>query len=141
LVSSNLTLPVSFSLWDQSSRWTIHLTKQIRALKIRLHSLTDGLLCFPSFQNLGIQCVRRREVRDAIMQRVTRGINPFGGEIQHHVFSPGPNRVCTCRKFCKFSLNWGKFIKKKQMQIPSGPSIHSFNVKKSTDPVSLTNSV
>ncbi|KAG1929967.1 proto-oncogene c-Rel [Pimephales promelas] len=31
-----------------------------------------------AFQNLGIQCVRRREVRDAIMQRVTRGINPFG---------------------------------------------------------------
>ncbi|XP_067278343.1 proto-oncogene c-Rel [Pseudorasbora parva] len=30
-----------------------------------------------AFQNLGIQCVRRREVRDAIMQRVTRGINPF----------------------------------------------------------------
>lgn len=30
-----------------------------------------------AFQNLGIQCVRRREVRDAIMQRVARGINPF----------------------------------------------------------------
>ncbi|KAK9964461.1 hypothetical protein ABG768_005632 [Culter alburnus] len=30
-----------------------------------------------AFQNLGIQCVRRREVRDAIMQRYSRGINPF----------------------------------------------------------------
>ncbi|XP_051507145.1 proto-oncogene c-Rel-like isoform X2 [Myxocyprinus asiaticus] len=30
-----------------------------------------------AFQNLGIQCVRRREVRDAILQRVARGINPF----------------------------------------------------------------
>ncbi|KAM9477933.1 proto-oncogene c-Rel isoform 1-T1 [Clarias gariepinus] len=30
-----------------------------------------------AFQNLGIQCVRRREVRDAILQRVTRGLNPF----------------------------------------------------------------
>ncbi|MCJ8730508.1 hypothetical protein PDJAM_G00185270 [Pangasius djambal] len=30
-----------------------------------------------AFQNLGIQCVRRREVRDAIMQRVNRGLNPF----------------------------------------------------------------
>nr|XP_055025271.1 proto-oncogene c-Rel [Misgurnus anguillicaudatus] len=30
-----------------------------------------------AFQNLGIQCVRRREVRDAIMQRIARGINPF----------------------------------------------------------------
>lgn len=29
------------------------------------------------FQNLGIQCVRRREVKDAILQRITRGINPF----------------------------------------------------------------
>ncbi|XP_024152774.1 proto-oncogene c-Rel [Oryzias melastigma] len=30
-----------------------------------------------AFQNLGIQCVRRREVREAINQRITRGINPF----------------------------------------------------------------
>ncbi|KAG9275415.1 proto-oncogene c-Rel [Astyanax mexicanus] len=30
-----------------------------------------------AFQNLGIQCVRRREVKDAIMQRVNRGINPY----------------------------------------------------------------
>ncbi|XP_028845911.1 proto-oncogene c-Rel isoform X2 [Denticeps clupeoides] len=30
-----------------------------------------------AFQNLGIQCVRRREVKEAIMQRITRGINPF----------------------------------------------------------------
>lgn len=35
---------------------------------------------FDSFQNLGIQCVRRREVKDAILQRITRGINPFNGE-------------------------------------------------------------
>ncbi|KAM3606673.1 uncharacterized protein V6R79_021020 [Siganus canaliculatus] len=30
-----------------------------------------------AFQNLGIQCVRRREVKDAIVQRISRGINPF----------------------------------------------------------------
>ncbi|MFT7806232.1 proto-oncogene c-Rel-like isoform X1 [Arapaima gigas] len=30
-----------------------------------------------AFQNLGIQCVRRREVKDAIMQRMNRCINPF----------------------------------------------------------------
>ncbi|KAM3863142.1 proto-oncogene c-Rel [Diretmus argenteus] len=30
-----------------------------------------------AFQNLGIQCVRRREVKDAIMQRMAKGINPF----------------------------------------------------------------
>ncbi|XP_039900620.1 proto-oncogene c-Rel [Simochromis diagramma] len=30
-----------------------------------------------AFQNLGIQCVRRREVKEAIIQRITRGINPF----------------------------------------------------------------
>uniref|UniRef100_A0A8C3B2X5 RHD domain-containing protein n=1 Tax=Cyclopterus lumpus TaxID=8103 RepID=A0A8C3B2X5_CYCLU len=30
-----------------------------------------------AFQNLGIQCVRRREVKEAIVQRMTRGINPF----------------------------------------------------------------
>ncbi|KAG8443975.1 hypothetical protein GDO86_009236 [Hymenochirus boettgeri] len=31
-----------------------------------------------SFQNLGIQCVRRREVRDAINSRIIRQMNPFG---------------------------------------------------------------
>ncbi|XP_071250635.1 proto-oncogene c-Rel [Salvelinus alpinus] len=30
-----------------------------------------------AFQNLGIQCVRRREVKESIVQRMTRGINPF----------------------------------------------------------------
>ncbi|XP_041740885.1 proto-oncogene c-Rel [Coregonus clupeaformis] len=30
-----------------------------------------------AFQNLGIQCVRRREVKDSIVQRMTKGINPF----------------------------------------------------------------
>ncbi|XP_069030913.1 proto-oncogene c-Rel-like [Embiotoca jacksoni] len=30
-----------------------------------------------AFQNLGIQCVRRREVKEAIVQRITRGINAF----------------------------------------------------------------
>lgn len=33
------------------------------------------VLCF---QNLGIQCVRRREVKDAIHSRMIRKINPFG---------------------------------------------------------------
>lgn len=37
-------------------------------------------LCYFRFQNLGIQCVRRREVKDAIQQRINRGINPFSGE-------------------------------------------------------------
>ncbi|KAM9847563.1 proto-oncogene c-Rel [Aulostomus maculatus] len=30
-----------------------------------------------AFQNLGIQCVKKKEVKDAISQRITRGINPF----------------------------------------------------------------
>ncbi|XP_028323924.1 proto-oncogene c-Rel isoform X2 [Gouania willdenowi] len=30
-----------------------------------------------AFQNLGIQCARRKEVKEAIVQRITRGINPF----------------------------------------------------------------
>ncbi|CAL1577165.1 unnamed protein product [Knipowitschia caucasica] len=33
-----------------------------------------------AFQNLGIQCVRRREVKDSIVQRITRGSNPFNGQ-------------------------------------------------------------
>ncbi|XP_077439051.1 proto-oncogene c-Rel [Vanacampus margaritifer] len=30
-----------------------------------------------AFQNLGIRCVKKREVKDAILQRIKRGINPF----------------------------------------------------------------
>ncbi|XP_061693600.1 proto-oncogene c-Rel isoform X2 [Syngnathoides biaculeatus] len=30
-----------------------------------------------AFQNLGIRCVKKREVKDAILQRISRGINPF----------------------------------------------------------------
>lgn len=40
-----------------------------------------------SFQNLGIQCVRRREVKEAIIQRITRGINPFNGECSEFLYS------------------------------------------------------
>lgn len=39
-----------------------------------------------SFQNLGIQCVRRREVKEAIIQRITRGINPFNGECSEFLY-------------------------------------------------------
>ncbi|XP_061646167.1 proto-oncogene c-Rel isoform X1 [Phyllopteryx taeniolatus] len=30
-----------------------------------------------AFQNLGIRCMKKREVKDAILQRISRGINPF----------------------------------------------------------------
>ncbi|XP_057704965.1 proto-oncogene c-Rel [Corythoichthys intestinalis] len=30
-----------------------------------------------AFQNLGIRCVKKREVKEAILQRISRGINPF----------------------------------------------------------------
>ncbi|KAM9809601.1 proto-oncogene c-Rel isoform 1-T1 [Syngnathus typhle] len=30
-----------------------------------------------AFQNLGIRCVKKREVKDAILQRISRGMNPF----------------------------------------------------------------
>ncbi|KAJ8248032.1 hypothetical protein GJAV_G00237440 [Gymnothorax javanicus] len=36
-----------------------------------------------AFQNLGIQCVRRREVKEAIMQRISRHINPFNVSRDH----------------------------------------------------------
>ncbi|XP_035255646.1 proto-oncogene c-Rel [Anguilla anguilla] len=36
-----------------------------------------------AFQNLGIQCVRRREVKEAIMQRIARHINPFNVPREH----------------------------------------------------------
>ncbi|XP_061819117.1 proto-oncogene c-Rel isoform X1 [Nerophis lumbriciformis] len=30
-----------------------------------------------AFQNLGIRCVKKKEVKDAIIQRISRGVNPF----------------------------------------------------------------
>nr|XP_057920272.1 proto-oncogene c-Rel isoform X2 [Doryrhamphus excisus] len=30
-----------------------------------------------AFQNLGIRCVKKKEVKDAIIERISRGINPF----------------------------------------------------------------
>ncbi|KAJ8365858.1 hypothetical protein SKAU_G00146890 [Synaphobranchus kaupii] len=50
------------------------------------------------FQNLGIQCVKRREVKDAIMQRVTRCINPFNVPreqlLQTEDYDPNVVRLC-----------------------------------------------
>lgn len=38
------------------------------------------VLCFPfSFQNLGIRCVKKKEVKEAIISRLRAGINPFNG--------------------------------------------------------------
>lgn len=33
-----------------------------------------------SFQNLGIRCVKKKEVKDAIILRISAGINPFNGK-------------------------------------------------------------
>ncbi|XP_061088999.1 proto-oncogene c-Rel-like [Conger conger] len=50
------------------------------------------------FQNLGIQCVKRREVKDAIMQRVARSINPFNVPqdqlLQMDDYDPNVVRLC-----------------------------------------------
>ncbi|KAJ8389920.1 hypothetical protein AAFF_G00113890 [Aldrovandia affinis] len=50
------------------------------------------------FQNLGIQCVKRREVKEAIMQRVTRCINPFNVPreqlLQTEDYDPNVVRLC-----------------------------------------------
>ncbi|XP_035260334.1 proto-oncogene c-Rel-like [Anguilla anguilla] len=50
------------------------------------------------FQNLGIQCVKRREVKDAIMQRLTRCINPFNVPheqlLQTDDYDPNVVRLC-----------------------------------------------
>ncbi|XP_036408218.1 proto-oncogene c-Rel-like [Megalops cyprinoides] len=50
------------------------------------------------FQNLGIQCVKRREVKDAILQRVTRSINPFNVPheqlLQMEDYDPNVVRLC-----------------------------------------------
>ena len=38
-------------------------------------------LCFlSSFQNLGIRCVKKKEVKEAIISRIRAGINPFNGK-------------------------------------------------------------
>lgn len=33
-----------------------------------------------SFQNLGIRCVKKKEVKEAIILRISAGINPFNGK-------------------------------------------------------------
>lgn len=39
------------------------------------------VLCFlSSFQNLGIRCVKKKEVKEAIISRIRAGINPFNGK-------------------------------------------------------------
>ncbi|CAJ0933387.1 unnamed protein product [Ranitomeya imitator] len=55
------------------------------------------VLCF---QNLGIQCVRRREVKEAIHSRMIRKINPFGGVYyggQRMNFNPILQPACSQR--------------------------------------------
>ncbi|KAF3708543.1 Nuclear factor NF-kappa-B p105 subunit DNA-binding factor KBF1 [Channa argus] len=49
-----------------------------------------------AFQNLGIQCVRRREVKEAIVQRITRGINPF------NVFTDSHRQLTSATKLSCF---------------------------------------
>lgn len=34
----------------------------------------------PSFQNLGIQCVRKRDLEKAVAKRIETGNNPFNGK-------------------------------------------------------------
>jgi len=55
---------------------------------VKLHLLvlvfnynTVWKFCFPSsFQNLGIRCVKKKEVKEAIISRIRAGINPFNGK-------------------------------------------------------------
>lgn len=44
-----------------------------------LKLLTVTCLC-SSFQNLGIQCVKKRELKESIISRITNNINPFSGK-------------------------------------------------------------
>ncbi|XP_077351212.1 proto-oncogene c-Rel [Festucalex cinctus] len=51
-----------------------------------------------AFQNLGIRCVKKREVKDAILQRIKRGINPFNVPqeqlLQTEVYDLNVVRLC-----------------------------------------------
>lgn len=45
------------------------------------------VLCFPSsFQNLGIRCVKKKEVKEAIISRIRAGINPFNGTFDMTIY-------------------------------------------------------
>lgn len=71
-----------------------------------------------SFQNLGIQCVRRREVKEAIIQRITRGINPFNGECSEFLYcgSITTSRVSVIYVWeIFFRQKWKKKLNKKKL--------------------------
>ncbi|XP_056383282.1 transcription factor p65 isoform X2 [Hyla sarda] len=49
-----------------------------------------------SFQNLGIQCVKKREVDDAISQRIRTNNNPFNVSVEELKSDYDLNTVCLC---------------------------------------------
>lgn len=49
-----------------------------------------------SFQNLGIQCVKKREVDDAIAQRIRTNNNPFNVSVEDLKSDYDLNTVCLC---------------------------------------------
>lgn len=49
-----------------------------------------------SFQNLGIQCVKKREVEDAIAQRIRTNNNPFNVPVEDLKSDFDLNTVCLC---------------------------------------------
>lgn len=91
-----------------------------------LHPRFDcfSIIYFYSFQNLGIQCVRRREVKDAIMQRVNRGLNPFSGEIFFR-FIWSSMSLCSLT-FVKRDIYLDNILCKNERNLGSGKS-HTVN--------------
>ncbi|XP_018408357.1 PREDICTED: transcription factor p65 [Nanorana parkeri] len=53
-----------------------------------------------SFQNLGIQCVKKREVEDAIAQRIRTNNNPFNVPVEDLKSDFDLNTVCLCFQIC-----------------------------------------
>lgn len=119
MVSSNLTLPVSFSLWDQCSRWTIHRTKHIWPLKTRWHSLTDCFFVFFQVSEPGYPvCAKKRSERCHNAEDCAK-TQPLQWWEQMALFSPCLNRNCIHRKVLKFNQNWGKIILKMSTLAPT----------------------
>lgn len=72
--------PFSVNTWARSGKWEVEIG---RASPLGLFSFPSGALTpafVPSFQNLGIQCVRKRDLEKAVAKRIDTGNNPFSGK-------------------------------------------------------------
>ena len=97
-------------------------------------AIPHSLSCLPlSFNNLGIQCVRKKEIEAAIERKIQLGIDPYNGKCPTCLPSPQPFVAGFCCLvgfvFCLFLFLFlfcfVLFQGRVSLSIPSCPGIHS----------------